>query len=129
MSSDYIRRIGKGQRVALPMKPSIGYEVRTMTERPSAEHIRVTVKVFGGLREMIDQPETSMTVPSRATLDDVLDRLHVNHPKVAASLREGLQFGYLNVLINGQIIPQARRASIIITEGDVIAYLPPVGGG
>lgn len=128
MNSDYIRRICKGQRDALPIRPSIGYDMRTMNERPLEADIRVTVKVFGGLRETVDRPAT-LTLPSQAKLEHALARLHRTHPNVAVSLREGLQSGYLNVLINGQIIPQARRASIVLAEGDVIAFLPPVGGG
>jgi len=90
----------------------------------------VTIKVFGGLRELmgglgsIDAP-----VPSPATVSGLLSVLDGSHPDLASQLRSGLGDGYLNVLVNGRNVRFLNGLDSGLSADDSIAFLPPVGGG
>ncbi len=89
----------------------------------------VTVKVFGGLRDSADR--SSLRVPIRAgtTVDGLLSLLDATQPALAGALRHGLSEGYLNVLVNGRNARFLTGGATVLTDGDAVAFLPPIGGG
>jgi len=99
------------------------------TATGAGETIRVTLKVFGGLREALGTPERSIRLSRAASLDTLLERLRIDEPAFAQRLDEGLAKGYLNILRNGRNVRFLDGLETQLSEGDVIACLPPVGGG
>ncbi len=102
-----------------------------MNRDSQAGCIHVTVKVFGGLRELFDDIVVPVGVPEPASIGRLLEQLRARTPAGEQKLREGIDAGYLNVLVNGRIIPRPNHSlrSVSLQEGDVVAFLPPVGGG
>ena len=91
--------------------------------------MQVTVKVFGGLRETLGTPELSIQLPKDVPLHALLERLRVDEPAFAKRLDKGLAKGYLNILRNGRNVRFLDGLDTHLAEADVIACLPPVGGG
>jgi molybdopterin converting factor small subunit len=102
-----------------------------MNTNSQARHIHVTVKVFGGLRELFEDPAIPVGVPEPASIARLLEKLRAQTPAGEQRLREGIDAGYLNVLVNGRTLPRPNSslASVSLQDGDVVAFLPPVGGG
>jgi len=91
--------------------------------------IRVTLKVFGGLRDLRPSPIETRTVPAGCTVADLWDRLQGEDPRFATALREGVASGYLHVLVNGRNIVFLDGPRTRLSNGDTVAVLPPIGGG
>jgi len=94
-----------------------------------APRIQVTVKVFGGLRQDLGAPSIDVDLRPFATLGALLAELRARRPELAEKLEAGLQDGYLNALINGRNIRFLDGSNTQLSEGDTVAFLPPVGGG
>ncbi len=88
--------------------------------------MRVKVKVFASLREKLGTGEVEVEVDEYATLSRLLCRLAELWPKVfeGVVVEGGLSEGY-NVLLNGVTVDVDAK----LRDGDVVAILPPVGGG
>ncbi len=91
--------------------------------------IRITIKVFGGLRESFQGGTRTHHLPSQATLGVLLRELKTDFPDLSVKLVAGLEAGYLNVLINGRNIQFLQGHDTALQDGDTVAFLPPVGGG
>ena len=91
--------------------------------------IRITVKVFGGLREALPDDASSFEFKAPIELRDLMDRLQSAAPALANKLTEGLTAGYLNILINGRNVRFLQGEHTTLNDGDTVAFLPPVGGG
>ncbi len=100
-------------------------------KRPQAEghSIRITLKVFGGLRQLRPSTPEDLTVPANCTIDDLWSKLALGAPIFVEKLRDGIAGGYLHVLLNGRNIVFLEGAQTKLTDGDTVAVLPPVGGG
>jgi MoaD family protein len=102
------------------------------THRPAqaaADEIRVTLKVFGGLRDLRDSAVDEHTVPAQTTIEDLWHLLESEAAPFVAKLRDGLANGYLHVLLNGRNVAFLDGQQTRLSNGDVVAVLPPVGGG
>ncbi|MEM2099122.1 MAG: ubiquitin-like small modifier protein 1 [Candidatus Bathyarchaeia archaeon] len=97
--------------------------------------MQISVRFFTRLREIVGKKEESLSFPdgSHVTVNTVLDVLvqrygeyfrEYVYDKTTGTVREFLQF-----LINGQNIASASRLQAELKDGDVLAILPPVGGG
>lgn len=91
--------------------------------------MRITVKVFGGLRESFQGGTQLQQLPSASTLAILLQQLRISFPDLSEKLAKGLAAGYLNVLINGRNIQFLQGHDTPLRDGDIVAFLPPVGGG
>ena len=92
--------------------------------------LSVTVKVFGGLRQRLGgSGSTQVRLPVPPTLSSLLKALERTHGELVADLREGLDDGYLNVLINGRNMRFLGGFDSELSANDTVAFLPPVGGG
>jgi len=91
--------------------------------------ITVTVKLFGGLRQLVGQPSISVSLPKNATVADLLAALCHDFPELYKKLQPGLTKGYLSTLINGRNARSLSGFDTPLSGGSTIAFLPPVGGG
>ena len=81
--------------------------------------MRVTVRLFARLRDVAGTPETVVDVHPPATIEAVWRALAEAYPAVAPfrpSLSAALNDDYA-------------RMTAEVTEGDEVAFLPPVSGG
>jgi molybdopterin converting factor subunit 1 len=81
--------------------------------------VRVKVRFFAGLREMVGRSDLQLDVPEGATPEDVWRRLSVEHPALAGRRPT------LGAAVN-------RRYSAfdaVLGEGDEVVFVPPVSGG
>jgi molybdopterin synthase sulfur carrier subunit len=101
-----------------------GDELRTASEK-----IAVTLRVFGGLRQYLGASERRMMFPATVDLLDLLERLEREDPELGRRLRDGLDRGYLNVLVNGRNARFLDGMKTPLNDQDVVAFLPPIGGG
>jgi MoaD family protein len=93
------------------------------------------VRFFTSLREITGKREETIqfTQDSTVTLDDVLQKLTKKYGKDFTEYiydqRTKQPKGYLQFLINGKSISPAKDTKTRIRNGDVLAIIPPVGGG
>jgi molybdopterin synthase catalytic subunit len=81
--------------------------------------MRVTIRLFAALRENAGAAEVTMELPQGSTAAAAAHHL--------CGAVQGLS-GLLQscaVAVNGQIVPREHRLS----DGDQVAFLPPVSGG
>jgi molybdopterin synthase catalytic subunit len=81
--------------------------------------MRVTVRLFGRIREALGAKELSVRLPEGASAASLRALLAEQHPEVG---RLGPR---LRVAVNGELAPDERP----LAEGDEVAFLPPVSGG
>jgi len=90
----------------------------------------VTIKIFGGLREKLGASHAERSIAEAGTtLARLLADLEADHPDLVEQLRAGLAEGYLNALCNGRNVRFLDGTDTALVDGDVVAFLPPVGGG
>jgi len=81
--------------------------------------MRVTVKLFGGIREAVGEKELSVELPDRASARDLRCRLADRYPVFDS-------FGdRLAVSVQLEVVP----LDTALRDGDEVAFLPPVSGG
>jgi MoaE-MoaD fusion protein len=81
--------------------------------------MHVTVLLFGSLREATGAKELAVALPEGARVADLSERLAREHESF------GRLPGRVRVAVNQQVVDPSHRLS----EGDEVAYLPPVSGG
>lgn len=97
--------------------------------------VHVSVRFFTTLREITGKKEETLEFSRRetATVNSVLKRLAELHGKSfveyvydhkTSEVRSFLQF-----LINGRSITSFQGLNTKLSDGDVVAIIPPVGGG
>ena len=96
---------------------------------PNDTTITATVKLFGGLRELVGEPSISISLPPEATVADLLAKLSHDFPELYEKLQPGLTKGYLNALVDGRNVRSLDGFNTPLSSGSSIAFLPPVGGG
>jgi molybdopterin converting factor subunit 1 len=79
--------------------------------------VRVKVKLFGMLRERVGQSALEVEVPNGATASQVWQHLVESHPR--------LQVADPAVAVNLEYV----SPDTVLSEGDEVAFLPPVAGG
>jgi sulfur-carrier protein len=97
--------------------------------------LEVSVRFFTILREIIGKKEEILKFPEneKVTLEMVLDKLRQYYGKpfveyVYESKTEEVS-GFLQLLINGKSATTLKGVKTELADGDVVAILPPVGGG
>ena len=81
--------------------------------------MQVTVKLFGSIREVAGAKELAVVVPEGSTAADLRRLLARDHPSFEEMADR------LRVSINYEIV----RGDSALSEGDEVAFLPPVSGG
>lgn len=81
--------------------------------------MRVTVRLFARLREIAGSAELERDVPAGATLAGVWDQLASEFPAMAP----------YRASISAAVNADYARLSAPVSDGDEVAFLPPVSGG
>jgi molybdopterin converting factor subunit 1 len=81
--------------------------------------MRVNVKLFARLRELVGTGDLALDAPDGATVRDVWQALVHAHPAAAVYERS------MSCAVN---LDYARMTTAV-SEGDDVAFLPPVSGG
>jgi len=81
--------------------------------------MRVTVRLFARLRDIAGSGDLSREAPSGATVADVWRALVAEFPEMAA----------YDSSMSSAVNADYARMTAKITDGDEIAFLPPVSGG
>jgi len=91
--------------------------------------IEVTVKAFGGLREVIGSSAVFVHLPYKAMITDLLAEIRRCYPLFSEKLEVGLTKGYINILLNGRNVRFLDGIATRLSDGVTVAFLPPIGGG
>ena len=97
--------------------------------------MKVSVRFFTSLREIVNKKEENLEFPEdeKVNVDKILEILSKRYGKgfveyvYEAKTREVR--GYLQFLINGKSTSSLNGFLTELKDGDVLAILPPVGGG
>jgi len=97
--------------------------------------LQVSVRFFTSLREIVGKKEEALTFPegSKVTVDAVLKTLVQRYGKRFVEYvydeKTGKVKGFLQFLVNGKSAATLNGLQTELVSGDVLAILPPVGGG
>ncbi|NJL48483.1 MAG: MoaD/ThiS family protein [Leptolyngbyaceae cyanobacterium SM2_5_2] len=86
---------------------------------PAVEQITITVKLFAIYQEAYGQPELQWTFPAHTPIEEVLNRVLVEHPHLEP-WRERTRLG-----LNLQFV----SPDTLLEDGDEVVLIPPVSGG
>jgi molybdopterin synthase catalytic subunit len=87
--------------------------------RVSVWSVKVTVKLFASLHELVGRPHLDLELADGATLECAFAELALLHPALAERRRS------LAAAVNRRYAPFATA----LTDGDEVAFIPPVSGG
>ena len=97
--------------------------------------MQVSVRFFTSLREIVDKKEETLKFSEgeKVTVDTVLKTLRQRYGKRFVEYiydrKTGEVRGFLQFLINGKSATTMNGLETELKDGDVLAILPPVGGG
>jgi molybdopterin synthase sulfur carrier subunit len=97
--------------------------------------LQISVRFFTSLRELIGKKEETLKFPSSedVTVNTVLNRLAKHHGKEFVEYvydsKTGEVKSFLQFLINGRSASALNGLNTELADGDVLAIIPPVGGG
>ncbi|MEM3695218.1 MAG: ubiquitin-like small modifier protein 1 [Candidatus Bathyarchaeia archaeon] len=96
--------------------------------------MRISVRFFTSLRELTGKREEVLEFSDdeRVTVDAVLKRLAERYGKGFVEYvydAGGEVKGFLQFLINGRSASTLKGLATELSDGDVLAIIPPVGGG
>jgi MoaD family protein len=97
--------------------------------------LRVSVRFFTVLREVVGKREESLQFSEgiKVTVGSVLERLVESYGEYFADYvyvgGTGVVKGFLQFLINGKSAVTFKGLDTELVDGDVLAIVPPVGGG
>jgi molybdopterin synthase sulfur carrier subunit len=89
------------------------------------------VRAYATLRDVLGQPRVSIPVEGSATVGEVLDVLVQAHPLLDGKLWDADRklTGFVTIVLNGRPIQYLQGLNTPVTDADVLALFPPVGGG
>ena len=97
--------------------------------------MQVSVRYFTSLREIVNKKEETLKFPEgeKVTVDTVLKTLKQRYGKrfveYVYDRKTGEVRGFLQFLVNGKSATTMNGLETELKDGDVLAILPPVGGG
>jgi sulfur-carrier protein len=97
--------------------------------------VEIKVRFFTSLREIVDKREETLVIPNseKVTVDLVLKTLSKKYGNpfidYVYNSETGHPKGFLQFLINGTSTSTLNGLETELEYGDVLAILPPVGGG
>ena len=92
--------------------------------------MKLVVKLFAYLREIIGKRKIELNLPSVSSLANVLEALIHHFPQLKEVLFVNDDFSpEIIIALNGNHIPKVKFDEIILCDGDELAFLPPFGGG
>ena len=94
--------------------------------------MKVEVKFFTSLREITGKKVDEIQLQNSITVDELLTLLSKKYGKNFREYiynKKGEVQGFLSFLVNGKNINIMQGFDTKLQENDVVAILPPVGGG
>ena len=94
--------------------------------------MRVEVKFFTSLREITDKKVDLLQLQNNLSVDELVNLLSNKYGKEFREYiynKKGEIQEFLSFLLNGKNINNMQGFDTKLQEGDVLAILPPVGGG
>ena len=97
--------------------------------------MHISVRFFTSLREIIEKKEEELTFSKAetVTIRSVFEHLVRIHGKKFAEYlydgKTGEVKGYLQLLVNGRNVSSSGGPDTKLCDGDILAIIPPVGGG
>lgn len=97
--------------------------------------MKVEVRFFTSLREIVNKREETFTFPDnvKVTLDLVLTTLSNKYGKLFTEYvydgKTGQPKNFLQFLVNGTSTSTLKGLETELEDDDVLAILPPIGGG
>jgi len=93
--------------------------------------MRVRVRFFAGFRDLANTKEAMVELPSQATVEDGLQALLREFPRLKTELLDerGRLREYVAVLVNGRNVRDLMKEATALREGDEVCLFPPVAGG
>jgi molybdopterin synthase sulfur carrier subunit len=94
--------------------------------------MKVEVKLFTSLREITGKKTEEIQLHNTVTVEELLTLLSDKYGKQFREYvysKKGKVQGFLSFLVNGKNINVLEGFGTELKEGDVLAILPPVGGG
>lgn len=89
------------------------------------------IRVYATLRDMLGHSRLNIPTARMVTVEDVLEHLVAEHPVLDGKLWDAHRnlTGFVTVLLNGRSIEYLQGLATPVTDADVMALFPPVGGG
>lgn len=90
------------------------------------------VKYFTVLRELIGKKEEEIELKRATTVGDLIALIAQRHGREVESYlydADGKVKSFLQFLVNGKSIATLGGLETKLTNGDIVAIIPPVGGG
>ncbi len=81
--------------------------------------MRVTIRLFARLRDLTGTSEVVVQVPAGARVSDVWSALAARHPGIVPYVSS----------VSAAVNADFARMDAPVSDGDEIAFLPPVSGG
>lgn len=97
--------------------------------------LHISVRFFTSLREIVGNKEETIKFKpeEQANVGAVLKRLAERHGKEFVNYvydtKTGEVKGFLQLLVNGRSVSSEKGLETELKDGDVLAIIPPVGGG
>jgi len=94
--------------------------------------MRVTVKFFTTLREIVGKREEEFEFSRGTTVKELLKHLSESYGQAFKEYiynERGRVKSYLQFLINGKSITTLKGFETRLKDGDKVAIIPPIGGG
>jgi MoaD family protein len=97
--------------------------------------LQVSVRFFTSLRELVGKKEETLEFPEgeAVTVDVVLEVLKQRYGQPFVEYvydrKTGAMKGFLQLLVNGKSASTLKGLQTELADCDVLAILPPVGGG
>jgi MoaD family protein len=97
--------------------------------------MQISVRFFTRLREITGKREETVRFPKdktiaiRTVLEALSKRYGKDFTEYIYDKKTGEARSYLQFLVNGRGIPPADEMDVKLSDGDVLAIIPPVGGG
>lgn len=93
--------------------------------------MQVCVRLFAGFRAVAGTEELSLNLPPGAKVRSALRALIQQHPRLEKELplEDDKLLQRVNVFLNGKNVLALEALDTPLSEGDVLALLPPLGGG
>ena len=94
--------------------------------------MKVEVKFFTSLREITGKKVDELQIQNTITVNELVTILSEKYGKNFREYiydKKGQLQGFLSFLVNGKNINILQGFDTKLQEGDVVAVLPPVGGG
>lgn len=94
--------------------------------------MKITVKFLAIFYEMAKTLRVELEVPNGITIRELLkvldERINPNISKTLLNDDSGLREGY-NILVNGKAVDYVKGLDTVLSDGDEVVLLPPIGGG